>query len=77
MLTFEEFMGKTHLVLDKAEWTHIINKVKNGWQVFSISRKSAKPLIIQGEELNDEEAYDFYKERMASYGFKPFKVLSE
>ena len=77
MLIYEEFVDKKHLVLDKSVWTHIMNKVGDKWQTFSIKRESEKSVIIRGEELSNEEAYDFYKERMASYGFRPFKILSE
>lgn len=75
MLTFEEFMDKNHIILDKCCETFILEKdYEDKWHVFSIIRSACE---FDHWIYSDEEAYEFYKERMESYGFKRFPIIIE
>lgn len=79
MLTYEEFMDKRHIVLDKTNYTFVMNRVDFIWQVWSIKRIENESIIHMESKygLTMSEAYDFYKDRMASYGFKQFPIIME
>lgn len=74
MLSFEEFMDKIYIIMDKAEWVHVMMKHDGVWDTYSICKNTIKSVVIDGKSLTDEEAYDEYKERMESFGFKRFPI---
>ncbi len=74
MLSFEEFMDKIYIIMDKSEWVHVMMRHDGVWDTYTISKKSPKSIVIEGTSLTDEEAYDEYKEHMESYGFKTFPI---
>lgn len=78
MLTELEFRNMKHIVLDKLNCTYIMNKVEPGsaWALFEIE-KDAVPVMVQSIGLLEDGAYEFYRERMASYGFKRFPIIEE
>lgn len=80
MLDIIQFMDKKHIVLDKPEFTVIMNRqsgVYKGWNVVMVPKKFSITELSYYTYSNDDEAYEFYRERMESYGFKPFPVLTE
>ena len=77
MLNYNEFMDKRHIILDKFDYTYIMNKGKDDlWEIHSIS-KDTMVATQKPELVNREEAYEFYRERMESHGFRPFPVIEE
>lgn len=78
MLSFEEFSGKKHIVLDKADFTVIMNRnTRGGWNVVMVPRKFSISEWSYHTYGNDDDAYEFYRARMDSFGFKQFPVLAE
>lgn len=78
MLSFEEFQGKKHIVLDKAYFTVIMNRnTIDGWNVVMVPRKLSISEWSYHAYDNDDDAYKFYRARMESFGFKQFPVLTE
>ena len=75
MLTFEEFKDKNVIILNKAQYVYIMMLGLTTWTIISISKDSLHD--VSEEYLYDEEAYEFYKERMESYGFKSFPIIIE
>ena len=77
MLTFEEFIGKKCVILEKANWDeNFLHIEADVWHVVSIKKNDNEPLDIYGEIMNSDDAYESYLDRMKSYGFKKFKVFS-
>lgn len=77
MLTELEFMDKIHIILDKFDTTYIMNRGKdNLWEIHSIP-KDMMVATQRPELVNSSDAYEFYKERMSSFGFKPFPIIEE
>lgn len=83
MLTELEFQDKTTVIMDKFDKIYIMTKNASRtsiwrWYVYEIEKGKYVPgLVIEGEAMTDKEAYEFYKERMESFGYKPFQVISE
>lgn len=77
MLTENEFRTKRHLVLDKPNYTFIMNRVPNAWVVYEIEKGIGSPLMVQSIGLTEDEAYEYYLERMASFGFRKFNIIEE
>lgn len=80
MLTELEFMDKKRIVLVKSDHTYVFDHGDGWWKISSIPVKTNKCLTIQSfykEDDDFEEAYEFYKERMESFGFKPFPIIME
>lgn len=78
MLSFEEFQDKKHIVLDKADFTVIMNRSTiRGWNVIMVPRKFSISEMSYHSYNEDEAAYDFYRARMESFGFRKFPVLVE
>ena len=75
MLSFEEFCDKKVIILDKAQYVYVMMFGLTTWMVMSILKDST--CSVSEEYLYDEEAYEFYKERMESYGYKPFPIIIE
>lgn len=77
MMSFEEFRKKSHIIMDKPLFTHVFNKINDKWFIHSISRNHYNYIGSEESFLSDEEAYDYYVERMESFGFKRFEIISE
>lgn len=77
MLTELEFMDKKHIILDKFDTTYIMNKGKdNIWEIHSIP-KDTMVATQRPELVNSSDAYEFYMERMSSFGFRSFPIIEE
>lgn len=76
VLTKIEFKDKKHIVLDKFTCTYVMNREGEAWALFEIE-KQGSPAFVQSIGLTNDEAYEFYLERMASYGFKQFPIIEE
>ncbi len=78
MLSFEEFMDKKHIVMDKSDFTVIMNRnTKRGWNVVMVPRKFSISEISYHTYDKEEEAYNFYRARMESFGYRRFPILVE
>lgn len=78
MLTEIEFMGKNHIVLDKAQFTVVMQRTPDEkWDVISLPKSSYMLVNMRYTNMSEEEAYEYYRDRMQSYGFKAFPVLVE
>lgn len=74
MLTEIEFMDKMSIILDKDQYVYTMVRIdKNWWYVYTISRNFKETPTWKMMDM--EGAYEFYRERMESYGFKRFPVL--
>ena len=83
MLTELEFMDKKCIILDKTNYVHVMHRTMSStsiwqWYVYDIEKHSNRfNLTITGEVMTEENAYEYYKDRMESYGYKPFPVIVE
>ena len=75
MLTEAEFKDKEVIILDKSQFVYIMIYGLTTWKIVTISKSSLHE--VSEEYLYDEEAYEFYKERMESFGYKPFPIIME
>lgn len=77
MLDQEEFKDKRRIILMKPLFTYVITKGCVGdWRIHTIP-VDTKCSIIEETFYIEDDAYEFYKERMESYGFKPFPIIVE
>jgi hypothetical protein len=77
MLTEVEFVGVKHIILDKPEYTYIMNRGPLGWDVHTIPKNWGCIDLTDHESMSEDDAYEFYRERMASFGYKRFQVIVE
>lgn len=77
MLTQLEFIGKRHIVLDKAAETYVMERFDKGWKIVTISKWNGSEPEVSTEIVQDDKAWEFYKERMASFGYRQFPVIEE
>lgn len=77
MLTEVEFVGVKHIILDKPEYTYIMNRGPLGWDVHTIPKNWGCIDLTDHESMSEDDAYEFYRERMESFGFKRFQVIVE
>ena len=83
MLTEIEFMGKKCIILDKTNSVYVMHRTMSStsiwqWYVYEIEKHSNRHnLTVAGEVMTEESAFEFYKERMESFGYKPFPVIEE
>ena len=78
MLTELEFMDKKRILLDKYGFTYVMQKTPDGlWDVISLPKGNYMLANMSYTALVEEEAYEYYRKRMESYGFRPFTVLVE
>lgn len=75
MLTEIEFSDKRHIILDKATETIVMNKGKDGWLIHEIP-KDTMVAASKPELVCDGAAYEYYKERMESYGYRSFPIIA-
>ena len=74
MLSEIEFVARRHIILDKADTTIIMNKGKDGWLIHEIP-KDTMVAASRPELVCDGAAYEYYKERMESYGYRRFPII--
>ena len=74
MLSFEEFMSKRIIVLDKALNIIIFERGMEVWHIYTITRKTDE---YDHFVYSDDEAYEYYRDRMESYGYRPFTIFSK
>lgn len=77
MLTETEFRDKRHVILDKHVETYVMERYDKGWKIISISKLNRFEPEVSTEIVKDSEAYEFYKERMESFGYKQFPITVE
>lgn len=77
MLTQLDFIGKRHIVLDKAVETYVMERFDKGWKIITISKWNGSEPEVSTEIVQDDKAWEFYKERMESFGFRPFPIIEE
>lgn len=78
MLSKSEFKDKKHIVMDKPRETVIMNRRHGGgWNVVWVPKEFSITELSYYAYSDDDEAYEFYRERMESYGFRSFTVLTE
>ena len=78
MLTELEFMDKKRILLDKPQATFVMNRNPDGtWDVISLPKGNYMLVNMHYTVYKEEEAYEYYKERMESYGFRQFPILME
>lgn len=75
MLTEIEFMDKRHIILDKATETVVMNKGKDGWLIYEIP-KDTMVAAPKPEFVCYGAAYEYYKERMESFMFRRFPIIT-
>ena len=78
MLTINEFMDKERIVLVKHMFTYVFNhnKKRGDWSCVTIPTDTECAFVEQNF-WDDDDAYEFYKERMSSFGFKQFPIIME
>lgn len=77
MLTQLEFIGKRHIVLDKAVETYVMERFDKGWKIVTISKWNKSEPEVSTEIVQDCKAWEFYKERMESFGYRQFPIIEE
>ena len=86
MLTETVFMEKRHILMDKATMTIIMNRRSDGkWLCIAIDKEVTYgdnyieiiDEVTSCQLLDDYRAYEYYVERMESFGFKPFTIIVE
>ena len=78
MLTELEFKDKERIVQVKHMFTYVFNhnKKRGDWSIITIPTDTESVFVEQSYWI-DDEAYEFYKERMSSFGFKQFPIIME
>lgn len=77
MLTELEFAGKRHIVLDKTAEIYVMERFDDGWKIVTISKWNGLEPEVNTEIVQDCKAYEFYKERMESFGYRQFPIIEE
>ena len=78
MLSEIEFSDKKHIIMDKFNSTIVMQKTPDGqWDVISLPKNCFMLVNMTYECMSEDEAYEYYKERMESYGYRTFPVLME
>ena len=78
MLTTVEFKDKSHIVMVKHNNTYVMNRNPDGkWAVISLPKNCYMLENMEYTVLDEDEAYNYYKERMASFGYRRFPVSEQ
>lgn len=78
MLDIIEFKGKSHIVMVKHNNTYVMNRNPDGkWAVISLPKGCYMLENMEYTVLEEDEAYSYYKERMASFGYRRFPVSEQ
>ena len=78
MLTEEQFRGKKYIIMDKP--TDIIvmtRKLDKYWLIVSASKNEKDINIDENTLMHEIDAYNYYKDRMVSYNFNKFTVITK
>ena len=78
MLTEEQFRGKQYIIMDKP--TDIIvmtKKLDKYWLIISTSKNEKVINVEENILMHEIDAYNYYKDRMVSYDFKKFTVITK
>ena len=78
MLTEEQFRGKKYIIMDKP--THIIvmtKKLDGYWLIISASKNETDINVNDNKLVHEIDAYNYYKDRMVSYDFKKFTIITK
>lgn len=78
MLTEEQFRGKKYIIMDKPTDIIVMTKKLDGyWLIVSASKSEVKINIDENMLVHEIDAYEYYKERMVSYNFNKFTVITK
>lgn len=77
MLTETEFKDKRHIVLDKEAEIYVMERFDKGWKIVTISKWNVAEPEVSTEIVQNDEAWEFYKERMESFGYKQFPIIEK
>lgn len=78
MLTEEQFRGKKYIIMDKPTDIIVMTKKLDGyWLIVSVSKSEVKINIDENMLVHEIDAYEYYKERMVSYNFNKFTVITK
>lgn len=78
MLTEEQFRGKKYIIMDKPTDIIVMTKKLDGyWLIVSSSKNEVKINIDENMLVHEIDAYEYYKERMESYGYRRFTVITK
>lgn len=78
MLTEEQFRGKKYIIMDKPTDIIVMTKKLDGyWLIVSASKSEVKINIDENMLVHEIDAYEYYKERMESYGYRRFTVITK
>ena len=78
MLTEEQFRGKKYIIMDKPTDIIVMTKKLDGyWLIVSASKSEVKINIDENMLVHEIDAYEYYKERMVSYSFNKFTVITK
>ena len=78
MLTEEQFRGKKYIIMDKPTDIIVMTKKLDGyWLIVSTSKSEVKINIDENMLVHEIDAYEYYKERMGSFGYKRFTVITK
>lgn len=78
MLTEEQFRGKKYIIMDKPTDIIVMTKKLDGyWLIVSASKNEVKINIDENMLVHEIDAYEYYKERMVSYNFNKFTVITK
>ena len=78
MLTEEQFRGKKYIIMDKPTDIIVMTKKLDGyWLIVSASKSEVKINIDENMLVHEIDAYEYYKERMESFGYKRFTVITK
>lgn len=78
MLTEEQFRGKKYIIMDKPTDIIVMTKKLDGYWLIVSSSKNEKDINIDENTLMHEiDAYNYYRDRMESYGYRRFTVITK
>lgn len=78
MLTEEQFRGKKYIIMDKPTDIIVMTKKLDGyWLIVSASKSEVKINIDENMLVHEIDAYEYYKERMESFGYRRFTVITK
>lgn len=78
MLTEEQFRGKQYIIMDKPTDIIVMTKKLDGyWLIVSASKNEVDINIDENMLVHEIDAYEYYKERMESFGYRRFTVITK
>ena len=82
MLDELSFKDAKHIIMDKTSFTYVMNRNGSEWIVCTIPKieRNNVPsycLVAENSVMSNDEAYEFYRDRMDSFGYKKFPYVEE